>query len=350
MAEACTFMTIAATKRLTIILGAGASHGCADEATAAHVNDGFRPPLVQDLFAARFDAILSRYPGLTARLDELRNDLRNNGNFEEVFRGLLEAAERHRKFWPLQVPLYLRELFWTISLEYVRGSSKFDTLVRRALESRYEEVLFINLNYDLFLEDALSNYDQYEFSDIGSYLPTHKKWRYVKPHGSVNWARILENCPEVDQGWFLPTRLKEMPVFSPQLRLVMWNRHSRDFYIPGGGPRGYLYPQLVVPTDQPKNFVCPREHIDQAAMFVRDCQGFLVIGFSARDQDVVGLLQNVRNDADWLIVSCGDARSIFERLVRSESVATSGPRPTFYDLGFAQFIDEGGLDQFLRRS
>ena len=343
-------MPIAATKRLTIILGAGASHGCADEATAAHVNGGFRPPLVQDLFGARFNAILDRYPGLTARLDELRNDLRNNANFEEVFRGLLESAERHRKFWPLQVPLYLRELFWTISLEYVRGSTKFDTLVRRALESPYEEVLFINLNYDLFLEDALTNYDQHEFSDIGSYSPMSRKWRYVKPHGSVNWARILENCPEGDQGWFLPTRLKQMPVFSPQLRVVMWNRHSRDFYVPGGGARGYLYPQLIVPTDQPKNFVCPREHIDQATMFIQDCQGFLVIGFSGRDEDVVGLLRNARNDARWVIVSCGDARSIFERLGRQGGSGTiSGVDAIFYDMGFAKFVDDGTLDQFLRR-
>ena len=102
----------------------------------------------------------------------------------------------------------------------------------------------------------------------------------------------------------------------------MWNRHSRDFYVPGGRARGYLYPQLVVPTDQPKNFVCPREHIDQATMFIQDCQGFLVIGFSGRDEDVVGLLRNARNDARWVIVSCGDARSIFERLGRQGGSGT----------------------------
>jgi hypothetical protein len=337
-------------KRLTIILGAGASYGRGDGALAAQLNTLLRPPLVRDVFGPQFDAILGWYPGLTARLDELRNDLRQNANFEEVFRGLLESAERHQKFWPLQIPLYLRELFWTISLEYVDGSSKYDTLIRRALESSYEEVLFINLNYDLFLESALRNYDQHEFSDVSSYWPPCGKWRYIKPHGSVNWARMLENCPADSYGWFLPGRLREMPVLSPELRVVMWNRHSGDFYIPGGGPRGYLYPQLVVPADQPKNFVCPREHIDQATMFIQDCQGFLVIGFSGRHEDVVGLLGSARNDARWVIVSCGDPRSIFERLGRQGGSGTvSGVDAIFYDMGFAKFVDDGTLDQFLRR-
>jgi SIR2-like domain len=338
-------------KRLTIILGAGASYGCGDGALAAQVNSLLRPPLVQDLFGPQFDALLARYPGLTARLDELRNDLRNNANFEEVFRGLLESAERHRKFWPLQIPMYLRELFWTISVEYVQGSSKYDTLIRQALESSYEEVLFINLNYDLFLENALTTYDQHEFSDIGSYWPRCGRWRYIKPHGSVNWARILENCPEDSCGWFLPARLREMPVLSPELRVVMWNRHSGDFYIPGGGPRGYLYPQLIVPTDKPKAYVCPLEYADQARNFVQDCESFLVIGFSGRDQDLLDLLHNARRDARWFIVGSGDAGAIFARFTSGGAAGnTSRMEWTLYDRGFARFVDDGSLGQLLSRS
>lgn len=233
--------------RLTIILGAGSSHDCADEKTATQVTERYRPPLARDIFASRFDGILNRYPGITARLDELRMELANDQNFEEIFRALLESATRHRKFWPLQVPLFLRELFWKITNGYVQGSTKFDTLVRRVLESNFNEVMFLNLNYDLFLEDAIANYDQYEFSNINSYMPCSRKWRYMKPHGSVNWARILENCPTDASGWFFPSRLQEVPVFSSELLLVMWNTHSGDFYVPGGGSPGYLYPQLVVP-------------------------------------------------------------------------------------------------------
>lgn len=302
------------SNRLIIILGAGASHDCADGFTAAQISAAYRPPLAKDIFARQFDGILSRYPAVTARLDELRTKLAKGGNFEEIFRGLLESAECHQNFWPLQLPLYLRELFWTISLDYLRGSSKFDTLVRRVLESSFEEVMFFNLNYDLFLEDALTNYDHHEFGALSSYIPQSKKWRYVKPHGSVNWARILENCPGDDAGSFFPSRLQEMPIFSSELRFVMWNRHSHDFYIPGGGPPGYLYPQVVVPTDRPKSFVCPESHVEQARTFIQNCQKFLLIGFSGRDDNVVDLFREMPSHTRFAIVGKGDARKIHTRI------------------------------------
>ena len=342
-------MTKAGSKRLTILLGAGASHDCADKDTAAQINDAYRPPLAKDIFARQFDGMLSRYPAVTARLDELRTKLSIGGNFEEIFRGLLESAERHQNFWPLLLPLYLRELFWTISLDYLRGSSKFDTLVRSVLESPFEEVMFFNLNYDLLLEDALSNYAHHEFDSLSSYFPHSKKWRYVKPHGSVNWARILENCPSDGAGRFFPSRLQEMPVFSSELRLVMWNRHSHDFYIPGGGPPGFLYPQVVVPTDRPKSVVCPRDHVDRARTFIQNCEHFLLIGFSGRDEDVVDLFQEIPSHSRFAIVSKGDARKIRTRMSsRVVNLKSKILTFSFHDIGFSKFVGHKAFEQFLQ--
>jgi hypothetical protein len=342
-------MAKASLNRLTIILGAGASHDCADRDTAAHIDEAYCPPLAKEIFAHQFDGILSRYPTVTALLDELRTKLAKGGNFEEIFRGLLESAERHRTFWPLQLPLYFRELFWTVSLDYMRGSSKFDTLVRRVLESSFEQIMFINLNYDLFLEDAFTKYDQHEFRDLNSYVPSSKKWRYIKPHGSVNWARVMENCPADSRGWFFPSRLAEMPIFSSELTLVMWNRHSGDFYIPGGGPPGYLYPQVIVPTDRPKCFVCPRVHADLARTFVQNCQHFLMIGFSGRDEDVVDLFREMPSRSRLAIVSKGDARKIHTRMSsRVASLKSKKITSSFHDMGFSKFVGHKAFDQFLQ--
>jgi hypothetical protein len=347
MQEQCA-MPEGESKRLTVIVGAGASYDCGDSETAAMINEAYRPPLAKDILGRQFDGILNRYPAVTARLDELRTKLANGGDFEEIFRGLLESAEHHQNFWPLQLPLYLRELLWTISLEYIRGSSKFDTLVRRVLESRFEEVLFLNLNYDLFLEDALSTYDHHEFNSLSSYIPQNKKWRYVKPHGSVNWGRIVDNCRGDSSGRFFPSRLQEMPIFSSELQVVMWNRHSHDFYIPGGGPSGYLYPQLVVPTDRPKSFVCPQEHADQARAFVQNCQHFLIVGFSGRDQDVLGLLQEVPAGSQLVIVSKGDAKEIETRIGAAIS-ASPAKKLTIHshDIGFSRFVASSTLDNLV---
>jgi hypothetical protein len=269
------------------------------------------------------------------------------GNFEEIFRGLLESARHYQKFWPLQLPLYLRELFWTISLDYLRGSSKFDTLVRRVLESSFEEVLFLNLNYDLFLEDALTKYDCHEFGALSSYIPQSKKWRYLKPHGSVNWARILENCPAEGTGLF-PSRLQEMPIFSSEVRIVRWNRKSGAFYIPGEESSDYLYPQVVVPTDSPKSFVCPKEHVDQARAFIQNCQDFLLIGFSGRDKDVIGLLREVSSHSRLTIISKGDARTICSRVSSGiENVKAKEIILSPHDIGFSKFTGDKVFDRFL---
>jgi hypothetical protein len=58
-------------RKLTIVIGAGASYDCADGKTGAEINDQYRPPLAKDIFGTKFNKILSRYPAVTARLDEL---------------------------------------------------------------------------------------------------------------------------------------------------------------------------------------------------------------------------------------------------------------------------------------
>jgi hypothetical protein len=324
--------------KLTIILGAGASHDCA--ANQTQVNRHWHPPLAKEVFAPRFEAILSHYPKVQARLDEIRTRLDQGENIEGILRDLYYAADRTRNYWVLGIPLYLRELFWTISLDYLRGSSKFDTLVRYALDSPFENILFLNLNYDLFLESALERYGNHEFDSLSSYLPDGKKWLLVKPHGSVNWARILENCPTDSTGRPLPSLLQGPAIFSPELRVVMWNRHLHDFYSPGGGPPGYLYPQIVVPANGPKGFVCPGDHTDRAKAFIKNCQNFLLIGFSARDDDVLDLLHSMPGRSRVMIVSGKDARAIFKRVSSHvPSLKAKKLVVSFYSAGFSRFVE-----------
>jgi hypothetical protein len=324
--------------KLTVIVGAGASHDCAGKQT--QVDDRWCPPLAKDVFAPRFDEILSHYPKVQARLDEIRTRLDQGENVEGILRDLYNSAQRNDNHWALGIPLYLRELFWTISRDYLGGSSKFDTLVRCALDSPFDEILFLNLNYDLFLESALERYGSHEFDSLSSYVPNGKRWLLVKPHGSVNWARILENCPTDSAGTPLPSRLQESPIFSPELRIVMWNRHSHVFYIPGGGPPGYLYPQIVVPADRPKEFVCPQDHTDRAKAYIDNCQDFLIIGFSARDDDVLDLLQSMPGRSRVMIVSGMDARAIFKRVSsRVRSLKAKKLVVSFYSAGFSSFIE-----------
>jgi hypothetical protein len=157
--------------------GAGASKGCAGTGIAATVKHEYRPPLVEELFDQRFDSILRRYGALAVHLDDVRTELKDpRVNFEKLLQEFYEAAERRDDCWSLDIPLYLRDLLWTISDEYVEGSSKYDTLVQRVLSSPFDRVMFLNLNYDLFLEYALRDCNRHEFDAVDAYVPGNKKW------------------------------------------------------------------------------------------------------------------------------------------------------------------------------
>jgi hypothetical protein len=108
--------------KLTVILGAGASYDCAGK--GAKANSRWRPPLAKEVFAPRFGEILGHYPRVEARLDEIRTRLSQGENVEGILGDLYDAAHRTNNYRALEIPLYLRELFWTITEDYLTGSLK----------------------------------------------------------------------------------------------------------------------------------------------------------------------------------------------------------------------------------
>lgn len=160
-------------ERLTILLGAGASFGCG--ARGPRPNGSFFPPLAKDLFSPMFDNILSIYPRLQRRTDEIRSRLAQGQNIETILRDLYQSAEKHSRYWPFQIPLYLRVLLWGISQDYSTGTTKYDTLVRQVLESEFARVMFLTLNYDLFLDDALEGYASRRFTSLGNNILGNSK-------------------------------------------------------------------------------------------------------------------------------------------------------------------------------
>jgi hypothetical protein len=337
---------------LTVVLGAGASHDCVGNGIGARVNKEFRPPLTNAVFEERFDTILCSYDRVRAHLDYLRRQLsKKDANLESILREHFEAAKRSGDYWSFQIPLYFRELFWTISDGYFEGSSKYDTLVQRIMGSHFEAVLFLDMNYDLFVENALKRCVCHEFNDINSYIPSTGKWLLVKPHGSVKWARVLENCPGTAQTGYLPTRLNEVPKLSPGVWVVGCNGLHRDYYFWGIAKDGYPYPAMVIPADEDKNFVCPMDHVEKATRFLGSCHTYLVIGYSARDAALMELLQRMPDNSHISIVSAKDTRTIRKRL-------TAGlGRPTrrnlqfsLYDSGFAKYVDGVGFRRLLENA
>src|SRR5260370_31413975 len=123
----------------------------------------------------------------------------------------------------------------------------------------------------------------------------------------------------------------------------------RSYYGGGISERG-RYPQLVVPVEDPlvKQFVCPKEHEEEARAFIESCQTFLAVGFSARDDDVLELLQGMPNSSRLIVVGNGDAAAIAERIccrhaaIKSKRVVTE-----LHSSGFSAFVKAPSLRSWI---
>jgi len=181
-------------KTLTVVIGAGASHDCA--ASGAEVQNDLRPPLTSELFGSRpsFNAILKNYPRVQALSDELRTKLGRGETVESLLRSFSEETSLvlKKQYW--EIPYYLQELLGEVSKNYVQsGTTKFSTLFRSIMKSDLEKVLFLTLNYDRFLEKAISDVSGHKFLALSDYFPPHDKWALLKIHGSVDWGREILN-------------------------------------------------------------------------------------------------------------------------------------------------------------
>lgn len=365
-------------RTLTVVVGAGASHNCVDQETNKFRTD-LTPPLVQDLFENRdpFNVILRQYPKAEALSATIRSRLRRKEQLESVLKGLAAANDLSLKkqFW--HIPLYLQHLFYTVSNYYVTGGgTKYQALVR-AVQSQYAKVLYLTVNYDLFLDHAIQTAYGVTFDSLDSYW--QDQCVLGKLHGSVNWGKAILNynkknvSPDGDILMILETLESDLQL-SDKLQVIP----TPVFLTPGGSelpdiekqikalgalrrasnPRVTLYPALSVPIEGKTDFHISEEQLENIRAFLRECSDFLVIGFSGLDEHVVKLFRDVAQVKKLEIVN-GDRAKGVETLEEfagaSEAFKRCVPKDSFprtwlpLDGGFARFVDTGELDSFLSR-
>jgi hypothetical protein len=143
----------AMTFPVVVVLGAGASLGCASHGPSGNGRD---PPLVTDPFDGerRITEVLSQYPRAAAAGAEIRrrtNPRAVEDFIRERFRDSDNAIDQ-LKF--LSIPYYLQELLLRVSRGYTRDPNNYDVLIAGLLRLP-TRVLFVTMNYDTLLDDRL---------------------------------------------------------------------------------------------------------------------------------------------------------------------------------------------------
>lgn len=163
--------------------------------------EAWRPPITNQLFFNannNFGDIVQKYPRLHGILDFLRRP--RSRSVEEQLELYLEQAsvdqERTRQL--LSVRYHLHDLFRMVSEEWLKrtnGVTNYATLIDqiRHLNTTGEPVCLVSFNYDLLLDRAV--FPSGNTQPLERHFEGHAMFKVFKPHGSVEWARLVARPP-----------------------------------------------------------------------------------------------------------------------------------------------------------
>lgn len=203
------------------IFGAGASSFCCfgEEGKRLRAHE-WSPPLATELFDARFDTLLDKYPGAESLVPDFESKGRD---IEEAMEARWKRIRDHYSPEELaryvNTQFYLRELTERFSLETAKGfrranlyrvlSDKLNGIAKQRPELGYSLVTF---NYDTLLDGALETYCGMDLSSMNGYVPLNDQpFLLLKPHGSWNWGWPLPEGKLTDE-WAQELNQKQIPL------------------------------------------------------------------------------------------------------------------------------------------
>ncbi|MCH8310853.1 MAG: SIR2 family protein [Chloroflexi bacterium] len=314
--------------------------------------------MTDQLFGQRLDSdewqdIISHYPGAVDIADRLQYDIRSEP--DTAFETLLGRFADHddpttRTNFKFAAP-YLRDLLYKVSREYTHFPSGYVELATKILADVHHDVLFLVLNYDDLLEQALAWMDEtYRVEAIHQYVSEDRQAKILKLHGSITWFKRLGR--QGNLSW--DEHLRDFDIFEkidesdflvrrnhyPANTLVIANQH--------------MYPILTAPLAGKSldEAVAPDSHVKVAREFLKTCSKFLIIGTSGLDEDLMSLLDasipptyrhfvNVVGQG----TGAGDTWSNFQRRVKAFQTFHEFP-PEVFDQGFQRYLQSNEFQEF----
>lgn len=354
---------------LLVITGAGASHDVVHLPNQL-VNATFQPPLTKDLFndsRACIADCLKAHPIAASVGYGLKLTL-NSASPEESLESFLSKIKNSDKptiknqFW--SIPIYLEDLFTRIRNRYVITAnntlpSNYKVLINAIIESKYQQIIWINLNYDLLADKAIEITTNSSLRYLKDYMnletPDGVRIKYTKPHGSVNWFRFVENSPTAHRQ---AIKLGTAPLknFETTLSKEIYTERSAHKYVSnsdvtkmvkGAFPHSF-YPAISVPLGE-YEYTC-QEHISAIIPDLNNTVSVLCIGFSALDSDILDLIKdNIPAIKKLGIVngSHNDCIDTFYRIKETCGNVTAEEQESTFEGGFSQFLSSGIISKWL---
>ncbi len=356
---------------LMVIFGAGASYDSAasfQPRSPRGADEESRPPLAEELFEQRsfFDQWVQRYPEVTPAVTRLR--VHPSSTLESEMERLRVQAQREpRRAVELNaIRYYLRAVLFSCTNEWLRHTANTTNYSQLLGEIRVwksghseEEVRLVSFNYDTLLEDACRNALGLEFRSPKEYTNASRAYKVYKPHGSVNWMRIVEHQSGKGQGDIDPSDVEHSII-----RLGDGLKVSDEFHlIPDTGStklgEKYLCPAIALPVNTKVNFECPTDQIDQLKADIPAVTSLLVIGWRGTEPHFLELWKQPRfaHLRKVAIVAGGSGEALrVQHSLKGAGIGVENPlspkppsetRFILSDQGFSDFVTGRELDGFL---
>ncbi len=358
---------------LLLITGAGASYDVVDP-NLIPVTIEKRPPITRDLFypnerdiVLRARLVKHQHSYINECLKEhtvaakigYHYKMKEYQNKEKGLEAYLNEIKNNKKiltknhFW--SIPLYLHSLFSEISRQYIPClrnqplSTNYQYLIEIINNSNYKQILWLNLNYDLFADFAILKSVNNNFDNFANYLkletPDGMRIMYTKPHGSIDWYKQFDssglNYTMIEE--FIkhdPTRLPDdfenrlsKELFTEKQRAEIHKHHH-----------AVTYPAITAPIGK-YDFVC-MHHKMEIAKELKNTSSILCIGFSALDTDVLELIKDNIAQVNKLKIVNGKSNptgnEAYDRLKEyCNEKLNVAKEDSVFNGGFSDFIKEG---------
>jgi hypothetical protein len=272
-----------------------------DEREAAR--EPWRPPLTNDLFLDtndKFGAIVLTYPKLHGILPFLRRP-QNSRTVEQQLELYLDEApsdnERIRQLF--SVRYYLHDLFRMVSTEWLKHTNRVTNHAAlidqiRHLNTDNEPVCLVSFNYDTLLDGSLFSSGA-NTKPLERHFDAHPMFKLFKPHGSVDWARLLDPLPyyrgDVGRRFEPPELIEQAPSLKLSDQYVRANATDPAQLSKFKQP---IVPAIAIPvqTKTGDTFEWPDGHRMYFEQLLPQVTKILIIGWQGKEAHFLKLLRD----------------------------------------------------------
>lgn len=346
---------------ILVITGAGASYDVVHRPATA-TNGDYMPPLTKDIFNGKYASHIQNC------LNKHKNASQVGYRFRMIYKGgevqSLEKSLSDLKNSKLKteqdeyyatIP-YLQELFYGISKKYLPSEkglpSNYGELINGISNSKYKQILWLNLNYDMFADYALRKYVYGQIDTLDGHMNLNTedglKIKYSKPHGSVNWFRFITtqglNIDKIIEGKipkdfekclseeiYTEYELKRMSGIDLKRKYTREDTYEHF-------PKCW-FPSLAAPIGKYSPMI--KKHIESMKLDLETTTTLLCIGFSALDEDILDLIKKNVKCIDKMLIVNGDKKAgdvTKERLFNHCSVVFKIKQDPVFSGGFSSFV------------